>query len=388
VSNSYNQFLPGVPPAQLHLGIGGGQFRAEPAFEAHGAAGYGETIVVADFDNDSDTDVYIPYYSYESADEHSYLFMNDGTGTFADVADARGVALRNISAGLRPEGAQAIDFDFDGDLDLAVASKLFVNQLTETGTFGFVEKPFPVEFDEGLQFIDWDNNGVFDVIKQYPYSDVGPQLFEYDGTAFRLRADAFPFSRYMFAYGLNSYDVNGDGRVDVIASGGRSQSDGAPRYPLLFINTPAGFKKNDYSPVEVLDGNDISAFADFDHSGTVDFVTRFATGRVFMNGARSTNVIRIRLLGSRGEENQYGRVVRIRSEFDSSVVMARAVDGGSGYLSNNQYEMLVNLPLTGPYTIEAVFRTGVIRVPNVSARNSVDIYEDGRVRIRTGASRQ
>jgi hypothetical protein len=381
VSNSYNQFLPGAPPAQLHIGLGGGLFRADPEFTKLGAAGYGETIVVADFDNDGDTDVYIPYYSYESPDEHSYLLINDGTGAFVDVADSVGVALRNIPAGLRPEGAQAIDFDFDGDLDLAVASKLFINRQVETGTMTFVEMSFPVEFDEGMQFIDWDNDGEFDVIKQYPYSDIGPQLFEYDGTNFTLRADAFPPAKYLFAYGLNSYDVNGDGRVDVLASTGRSQSDGVPRYPLLFINTPMGFRRNDYSGVEVIEGNDISAFADFDHSGTIDFVVRFATGRVFLNRARSTNVIRIRLLDVNGEENQFGRVVRISSEQDPAVILARAVDSGSGYLSNNQYQLLVSLPLAGTYTIEAIFRTGAVRVPNVSARQSVDIYEDGKVRI-------
>jgi hypothetical protein len=381
VSNSYNPFLPGAPPAQLHFGVDGGRFAVDPEFAELGAAGYGETILVADFDNDSDLDIFIPYYSYESADEKSWLLLNDGTGKFTDVADEMGVALRNIPVHLRPEGAQAIDLDFDGDIDFAVASKLFINQLVETGSLEFVEQSFPRGFDEGLKFIDWNNDGVFDVVTQYPYSDIGPQLFEANGLEFTQRMDSFPLSRHHFAYGLNCYDVNGDGRIDVMSSGGRNMGDSLPHHPQLFINTPAGFRKQQYADTQYFEGNDIMAFADFDRSGTIDFVARMATNEVFMNTARTTNHLRIRLLGANGEENQFGRVVRIRSDVDSSVVMAHAVDGGSGYLANNQYQMLVNLPLAGTYTIEAYFPTGVVRVEGVSARNIVDIYENGRTRV-------
>jgi hypothetical protein len=379
VSNSYNQFLPDAPPAQLHLGMGNGKFELDPEFTSLGAAGYGETIVLADFDNDGDIDIFIPYYSYESPGEKSWFLINDGTGRFTDAADSLGVALRGIPPGLRPEGAQAIDLDFDGDMDLAVASKLFMNRLVETGALGFEERNFPLGFDEGLQFLDWNNDGVFDLITQYPYSDVGPQLYEANGTEFTLRENAFQLGRHHFAYGLNSYDVNGDGRIDVLSSGGRVIGDSLPHYPNLYINTPDGFRRQEYADYQVFDTNDINAFADFDRSGTIDFVTRFATNRVFLNRARSTNVLRIRLLDANGVQNQFGRVVRIHSDLDPGVILARAVDSGSGYLSNNQYQLLVSLPRAGTYTIEAVFRRGIVRVPNVKARESVDIYEDGRI---------
>jgi hypothetical protein len=383
VSNSYNPFGPDAPVAQLHRGMPDGRFRLDESFLNLGAKGYGETIVVADFDNDNDLDIYLPYYSYEHPDEKSYLLINDGHGTFRDVADEAGVAERGIPAGLRVEGVQAIDVDWDGDIDLAAASKLYLNRLMETGKLVFEDSgKFPVGFDEGLQFLDWNNDGRFDVIKIYPYDDVGPQLYENDGNGFVLREGVFPPGRYNFAYGLNSYDVNNDGLVDVVASGGRIFNAGERHYPVLLINTGTKFERHQYASTEFSFGNDISAFADLDGSGTVDMISRYGPGMLFLNRARSFNFIIVRLVGPNGEYNQHGRVLRVRSTAHPERTMARFVDSGSGYLANNQYDILIGLPYLGSYEVEAVFRGGITRKATVSAGYRLVMSENGVVSIQ------
>src|SRR5207344_436758 len=44
--------------------------------------GYGETVVIADFNGDGYLDVFLPQYSMNTPEEHSWLLINDGTGHF------------------------------------------------------------------------------------------------------------------------------------------------------------------------------------------------------------------------------------------------------------------------------------------------------------------
>jgi hypothetical protein len=382
VSNSYNIFGPDAPQAQLHIGNGDGTFTLDPDFYDIDAKGYGETIVVADFDNDNDLDIFLPYYSYSNPAEQSYLLLNDGFGKFVDVADNVGVALRNVPNRLRVEGAQAIDLEGDGDIDLVAASHLFINQLSDTGRFVFLDDPrMPVGFEEGLKFLDWNNDGLFDLLKQAPHNDEGPQLYENTGDEFVLFEGAFPPDHHQFAYGLNSADVNNDGLIDVLSSGGYSLSDDDKdeHYPHLFINTGSGFLKHKYLWRDDKGSNDISAFADFDGNGTMDFVARFGYSRVFLNQGRSTNAIVVRMLGPNGELNQHGRIIRVIPEANPRTILSRVVDGGSGYLANNQYDVIVGLPYSGRYSVEARYRSRVVRVRHIKPGHIVTLSENGFV---------
>ncbi|MCB9669397.1 MAG: VCBS repeat-containing protein [Alphaproteobacteria bacterium] len=68
------------------------------------------TAAVADFDDDGDLDVFLPRTGLPDA-----LFLNDGAGSFTDVAVARGIVHTGAS-----HGAVFVDVDDDGDLDLFV----------------------------------------------------------------------------------------------------------------------------------------------------------------------------------------------------------------------------------------------------------------------------
>src|SRR4029450_13814162 len=157
-------------------------------------------------------------YSHNDPREHSYLLINNGAGHFTDIADAAGVALRGVPLAHKVEGAQAADYDGDGWIDFYVAGRLFHNNgnLTFTDVTGAVG--LPGDFDEGIKFIDWNNDGLLDLIIHHPV--FRPAFWEFDGARFTKR-DVMPLYLNWDMNGLNVAALNGDGREDVIfASGG------------------------------------------------------------------------------------------------------------------------------------------------------------------------
>jgi len=70
----------------------------------------------ADYDNDGDLDLWIPQV-YDLEHGNSFLYQNDGDGTFTDVTDSIGVKVWNTY------GGAWCDYDNDGDLDLITGGK-------------------------------------------------------------------------------------------------------------------------------------------------------------------------------------------------------------------------------------------------------------------------
>ena len=77
-----------------------------------GDTGYALGVATADYDNDSDQDVYISNFGANK------LYRNNGDGTFGDVTEKAGVADGDKKIGA---GVAFLDMDNDGDLDLFAA---------------------------------------------------------------------------------------------------------------------------------------------------------------------------------------------------------------------------------------------------------------------------
>ncbi len=109
--------LPGAkadtpPKNALYRNLGGFRFVDVTDKAGVAAAGYGLGVAVGDYDNDGRPDVYVNNFG------PNVLYHNNGDGTFTDVARTAGVA-RGDTVGA---GANFLDIDGDGNLDLFVAN--------------------------------------------------------------------------------------------------------------------------------------------------------------------------------------------------------------------------------------------------------------------------
>ncbi|HSE11875.1 MAG TPA: VCBS repeat-containing protein, partial [Rudaea sp.] len=385
---------------QLYFGNADGTFTQDLSFTGLSlpGGGFGETIVIADFNNDGYLDIFLPKYTYYDPSEHNFLLINDGSGHFIDAADTAGVAMRNVPVCGRPEGAQAADINNDGRIDLYAGSHLFLNNGNNAdGIPVFADlgptidvhcdvvtpssAGLPAFFDEGAKFVDLDNSGQLSLALNGESTPPGIRVLKFDGIAHFSDADVIPPMFLSAAWGFNAADVDGDGLSDLVVAGGCDSgffnggeidpdctTFGNPHaLPQLLVNRGGHFVLHDFFD----DGlqptgrgwHDLLTYADFDYSGTVDFIARVAGGTntglyTVMNRAVSFDTLTVTVLGANGEQNQAGRVVRVSPVLRPGVVMTQVVDGGSGYMSNGPYDLTFATPYEGAYTVTVRFAAG------------------------------
>ena len=374
IANVYSSISDTGSTTLLFYGRGDGTFvLATPDQFPAIYRGYGETIVVADFDNDGYLDIFLPNYTHSSSQEQNYLLRNQGNGTFVEIADIAGVANREWPLTLKVEGAQALDINGDGFLDIYSGSHLYINNGDMTFTDRRQEYGLPLNFDEGAKFFDWNNDGYIDLVLQHP--DNGPTLFQFDGHSFTRIDDVFPTRYYNGAFGLNAEDVDGDGFLDVIVGGG-FESDGSNKRQTLFLKRQDGYIIFDLGPGTGM-WSDIVGFADIDANGTIDVILRSGNLHYLKNTASDSSTIKVSMYGESGVQNQHGRTIRATPQNDPGFTMTRIVDGGSGYLSNSEYPVTFPTPKGDWYWIGAQFDTGIVG-GWANAGSIVKIYRDGQ----------
>ena len=416
ISNVYSDIDDTSSQVLFFRGIGNNHFVEDTAFTNLQIRGHGETIVVADFNNDGYLDVFLPNYSMDSPLEHSWMLTNDGHGHFTDVSDLTGmpndpnatVALRAVPSNCRVEGAQAADINGDGRIDLYVASHLFLNQYNDAsgvphfldtgpriepstftpGTYLYyacvttTPSPIgmPIYHDEGAKIFAMDNSGrlslLIDGAESTEEGGLGVGIFTYDGLGNLVdNSDVIPHFYMFSAWGIQTADVDGDGLADILLIGGCGESfvptpensncvtAGNPHVPPhLLLNRGGQFVQNDFyqdglDPT-VVTWWDSPAAADFDLSGTMDLALRSNSLTPFINQASSSDTILVSVVGANNEHNQAGRVVRVSPVLKPGVIMTQIVDGGSGYLANNQYDLTFATPYPGAYAITVRFAAG------------------------------
>ncbi len=312
--------------------------------------GHGETAAWGDYDGDGDVDLFAPFYSHV-APFRSFLFQNDGDGTFTEVGENAGVALRNIPELLRPEGAHWADWNGDGRLDLYCAWHLFVNH--GGGRFIDVRTDvgLPQLFDEGSMFVDYDNDGDLDL---WLRALEGGMLFRNDGGAMVDVTAAAGIPALPFMWGDSWADVDHNGFLDLLVM--RKSAPG-----LLLLNQADGTFAEDLAFTALDLKSDNSAWGDYDGDGDLDLITGAHCHDIYRNELEALpgfadSFLRVAAVDERGLQNQHGATVRLRQVVPSGLgVQTRVVDGGSGYLSQGQYDTHFGVAADAVHALEVQF---------------------------------
>ncbi len=239
--------LSSPPTNHLYRNVGGFRFVDVTDKAAVGDAGFGLGVAVGDYDNDGLADVYVNNFGPNVA------YRNNGNGTFADVTKAAGVGGGDKVGA----GANFLDVDGDGDLDLFVANYIvfnYENHLTTTVrgmTWYSGPRSFPAQPNQ--LFL---NNG--------------------DGAFSEITAESGVGAHAGSGMGTIALDYDNDGRTDVFVCNDEY-------WNFLFRNVGAGkFREqalaagvsSNYAG-EIVAGMGADA-ADYDHDGNLDlFMTNF-----------------------------------------------------------------------------------------------------------------
>jgi hypothetical protein len=389
--------------ALLYFNDGTGRFVEDPAFASLELTGRGEGLIVADFNNDGATDIYLPFYTFGQWDgscfpsdecpnaPRSNLLLNDGAGHFIEGDEPGSVDLA-VYPGGQPEGVQAVDINDDGLIDLYVSGHLFINRgLDSEGHVVFSDcrcgiqaSPVGMLVDEGAKFVDWNNDGLLDLVLNDPYT--GPKLYENAGTRTKptfhvisTRGDgvspifaqkttvggavSYTVPGYCASYGMNAYDLDNDGFEDIVVTGSPAGGSAGCDFPnYVFRNTGVGFESIVVPPVSGNRMGGVFGFGDMNGDGRIDVQFVGPSPYYFTNvtpgiGSRAFTVD---VRGPNGERNEFGRVARIDlpkpgcTRGAPGCTLTRVVDGGSGYHAQNQYPILVGTPYSGTHSIEVV----------------------------------
>ena len=182
-------------------------------------------LTVFDYDDDGDLDIF-------QANDHqlNFLFRNDN-GVYKEVAVAAGVAANDQGIGTGSMHASIGDIDGDGLMDILVSDldhgALYRN--LGNGTFEDITKASGLASEMegkgcwGAQFLDYDNDGDLDIVTANGTAEElilqYPLLLENDGKGhFKNvgKEHGSYFSTKRSGRGLAVWDFNNDGFLDII----------------------------------------------------------------------------------------------------------------------------------------------------------------------------
>ncbi len=193
----------------------------------------GDAVAVADVDNDGLQDIFVTY-PLKDARDRAALYRNLGNFRFerVDIPSLRAIFDRPEVSGL-PSGAMFLDYDNDGDQDLLITvgygkTKLFQNQLVETGRLEFVDVSAEMGLDEysisiAANAADYDHDGRLDLIIGNVMS---PNLLAYDQPValniFKLPQPEYAGDRRMFDFMHRTWhNANNGGGMSLWRNTGR-----------------------------------------------------------------------------------------------------------------------------------------------------------------------
>lgn len=193
----------------------------------------GDDVDFLDVDGDFDLDILVNLHS-----ANALLLINDGTGKFTNAS----ANLPPHSGGLH-YGPGVGDIDDDGDLDIvfdnagpSMREQLIINDGSGKFTEGTAQiaNNLAGADDNGANFMDFDGDGDLDLVIP-SLSSPGERVYENDGAGnFTSVSMAFTATGDPTLW-MDFGDVNGDGRLDAVTG----QGEGSPKDDRVYFGTAA-----------------------------------------------------------------------------------------------------------------------------------------------------
>ena len=328
------------------------------------------------------------------------LYRNEGDGTFADITTAVGLG----SAEGKELGVVFGDVDLDGDPDLYLANDRTLNFLyLNDGTGTFAEEALlagvaynedgDVEAGMGVDMGDYDNDGDPDLFvtnfqweTNTLYKNLGDGTFVDETFPAGLGKDSVAY----LAWGTRFFDADNDGDRDLFVANGHLESDVEqyqnatfPQRNQLFLNVGDGrFEEyaEDSGALSLKRVSRGAAFGDYDDDGDIDvLVANVAAQPTLMrNDGADGHWVRLRLEGRDSNRAGIGTRVEVAS---GGQVQTDEVRSGASYLS--QSDVQLHFGLGTATSIERV----VVYWPSGRVEEYADLGIDQEHLLVEGAAR-
>jgi hypothetical protein len=333
---------------------------------------------------------------------HSELYHNNGDGTFTDVSQSSGVAKTKADA-YYCFTALTGDFDNDGWPDIFVSCDSTPNLLfhnNHNGTFTETAVEAGVAFNDGgheqagmgADAIDYDGDGWLDIIKTN-FSDDTATLYHNnrDGTFSDVTSAAGLSKNSQFlGWGTLFLDIDNDGWPDIFMANGHvyPEVDGKGlglnstfrERKLLYWNEHNGR----FRDISLDAGAGITtpfnshgvAAADFDNDGAVEILVNNSHDRpsLLKNLGERGNWILLKLEGTKSNRDAIGARVSVRV---GDHQQTQEVRSGGGYISQSDFRLHFGLGKASKAdTVEISWPSGLVqRFENVAGNRIVKIRE-------------
>ena len=369
----------------LYRNNGNGTFTDVTEKAGVGVQGWASHAVWFDYDNDGRLDLFVGQFAgFDKANgcgissdgkRHyciprifrpmpSWLFHNNGDGTFTDVSKESGIAS---SLG-KAWGAVATDVNNDGKMDLFVANDtvgnfLFINR----GDGRFEEAGLRADIaysadgrsrsGMGVDSADFDNDGWMDLF----VANIDEEIFSlyrnnhdatFDDQAMRLGIGMA--TRWMSGWGLKFIDYDNDGNLDLILANGFpddlvEEFSNQVKYqePLLLFHNTGGKYKNVSDESGPVFQKSFSArgmaVGDFNNDGGIDVLVAVNNGAPVLlrnNVGKENHWLGVKLVGTKSNRDAIGARLTYRA---GDLTRSRMKTGGGSFLSSHDPRVLLGL---------------------------------------------
>jgi hypothetical protein len=350
------------------------------------APGWSSSAVWFDYDNDGRLDLFVCQFVEFSKEKSkdcrsgedakrgyciphlykptaSWLFHNNGDGTFTDVSKQSGIA----SSSGKAWGVVAADLNNDGRVDLFVANDTVRNFLflNRGGRFDEIGEQAGVAYSVdgrprsgmGVDAADFDQDGWIDLfVANIDYEMYALYRNNHDETFddVSTQSGIAQATRLMSGWGLKFFDYDNDGNLDLFLANGNPDDLIESLHPGVSYHEPCLLFHNDgkkFQNVSTQSGPFFSkplsarglAIGDFDNDGAIDVLINVNDDSPVLlrnKAGQQNHWLGLRLIGRKANPDAIG--ARISYQAGDLRRSASRVGGGS-YLSSHDPRIVLGL---------------------------------------------